>query len=344
MQSPGFSILRCRLRSARLQQGPIVIVSVSRQISAPNRIRSGIFLAGPVLLMCLGLFLSMAHPRTALAADLKGDDDDSEPAKTAPQWPNIYLDMRTNFATVPANTLSVGFGSFLPPASLASLSSISGKGVSLDLPLTVELNDRLSLFGGVTTSTTRTDITSWTSMAVSTWNIGLQADLIQQNGGQFPTVTLLSTLTKSATDGLLATTSVSTVLEAGYAFDKDETRGLLAGVQYTNISVDSGLAHVGPSVIGYVGGYYQWPNNWKLTGRAGVQSFGGGGTNILAALIPLDRSFISISSFTQPILRIDLDKMDENDNRLFGLTAAVSWTPKPAFQFVLRTPLYLVRN
>ncbi|MEW6640986.1 MAG: hypothetical protein AB1586_10815 [Pseudomonadota bacterium] len=46
--------------------------------------------------------------------------------------------------------------------------------------------------------------------------------------------------------------------------------------------------------------------------------------------------------FTQPILRVDLDRMD--DNRLFGVTVEIDWTPKPAFQFVLRAPPYLVRN
>lgn len=302
--------------------------------------RPGLFWSRPAALAGVYLLACIGATTAALGADL----DDSEPSKTPPQWPTTYIDVRTNYVTVPANTLAIGFGSFLPSESLATLSSVSGKGVSIDLPLTVELNDRLSLFGGITTSTSSTDITSWTPMAVSTWNIGFQADVIQQNGGNFPTITVLSTLTKSAIDGPFATTSISTVVEAGYAFDEDETRGLLAGVQYTGISVDSGLAHAGPSVIGYVGGYYQWPNNWKFTGRAGFQSFSGGGTDLSSPLLPLDKSLVSLSPFTQPIIRADLDKVDDNDNRLFGLTAAISWTPKPAFQFVLRTPLYLVRN
>lgn len=301
--------------------------------------RSG-FSSGPLAPIFLCALVLLGGAATARG----GDDDDGEPAKPVPQWPNVYLDMRTNFVTVPANTLAIGFGGFLPQAALTSLSSVSGKGIAIDLPLTIDLTDRVSIFGGVTENTSSTDVTSWTPMTIGSWNIGVQADLIQQNGGQVPTVTLLSTMTKSAVDGPLATTNVQTSLEAGYAFDEDETRGLLTGVQYTSISVDSGLAHVGPSVIGYVGGYYQWPNNWKLTGRAGLQSFEGGGSNALAAFLPADRSFISVASFTQPILRADLDKMDDNDNRLFGLTATVSWTPKPAFQFVLRTPLYLIRN
>ena len=51
----------------------------------------------------------------------------------------------------------------------------------------------------------------------------------------------------------------------GYALDADETRGLLAGAQYTRVLVDTTFANVKPDVMGYVGGYYQWDNNWKFT-------------------------------------------------------------------------------
>ncbi|MGX4803219.1 hypothetical protein [Bradyrhizobium guangdongense] len=30
-------------------------------------------------------------------------------------------------------------------------------------------------------------------------------------------------------------------------------------------------------------------------------------------------------TFTQPILRLDLDRMDDNDNRLFGISAQIAW-------------------
>jgi hypothetical protein len=107
-------------------------------------------------------------------------------------------------------------------------------------------------------------------------------------------------------------------------------------VQDTRIDVGSGglPARINPYFIGYVGGYYQWPNNWKFTGRAGVQSFGG--------VEILNRT--PIGPFTQPIVRLDLDRMDDNDNRLFGITAQIQWVPKPAYQVTFRTPLYLVRN
>src|ERR1700722_449371 len=100
------------------------------------------------------------------------------------------------------------------------------------------------------------------------------------------------------------------------------------------IAIDSSLAAISPNTIGYVGAYYQWDNNWKVTGRAGVQSFGG------AQLL----SLTPFPAFTQPIVRFDLDRMDDNDNRLFGVTAEIAWTPKPAYELTIRTPLYLVRH
>jgi hypothetical protein len=34
--------------------------------------------------------------------------------------------------------------------------------------------------------------------------------------------------------------------------------------------------------------------------------------------------------------------MDDNDNRLFGVTAEIALTPEPAYRFMVRTPLYAV--
>jgi hypothetical protein len=41
---------------------------------------------------------------------------------------------------------------------------------------------------------------------------------------------------------------------------------------------------------------------------------------------------------------LQLDRNDDNDNRLFGVTAQIDWTPKPAYQLTVRTPLYAIRN
>jgi hypothetical protein len=51
-----------------------------------------------------------------------------------------------------------------------------------------------------------------------------------------------------------------------------------------------------------------------------------------------------LTHITQPVARLDLDRMDDNDNRLFGVTAQISWVPKPSYQLTVRTPLYAVRN
>lgn len=289
---------------------------------------------------------------SGLALGKDADDDDDESAKAASS-PNLYLDLRTNYATFPAGSLSFGFGNFglfagqhpalstlashaglanLP--TLPALSSPSSRSIGLDVPLTVDLNDRVSVYAGFSAGASRADFSDWSAFTVYSWSAGFQADVYQQNGGSIPTITLQSTLTRSAAGQPLPTTSVNTILEFDYALNADETRGMLAGMQHTAVAVDSSLVTIKPNVVVYVGGYYQWDNNWKFTGRVGVQSFGG------AQL--LNRT--PFESFTQPIVRLDLDRMDDDDNRLFGITAAISWVPKPAYQLTVRTPLYLVKN
>jgi hypothetical protein len=267
-------------------------------------------------------------------------EDEEDAATTRPVLPNIYLDIRTIYSTLPAGSLSIGFSA--PPllsrlanlSSLKTLTSPSSRSISVDLPVTVDVNDQLSVYGGVSGATSQAGANPWTAFEIYSFTMGFQADIYQQNGGMFPTITIQSNATRSISDAPLATTSYNTILEANYALDPDETRGLLAGMQYSRILVDTPLARVNPDIMGYVGGYYQWDNNWKLTGRFGVQSFGG------AQLLNLT----PFPAFTQPIVRLDLDRMDDDDNRLFGVTAQIAWTPKPAYTLTLRTPLYAIKN
>jgi len=284
----------------------------------------------------MGLLCLTMSVGAAFAADEK-----DEAAK--PDVPNLYLDLRTTYATIPAGTLGIGFGNTSLSAAFQALAARRGttlpnglptaKSIAVDLPLTVDVSDRVSLYGGVSGSTT--DIGGgWSAFDITSWNIGVQADLYQQNGGKIPTITLQSTLTQSVPNEQGMTTSFNNILEFDYALDEDETRGWLAGVQYTHTDIASQLASIRPNTILYAGGYYQWPSNWKFTGRLGVQSFGG--AQIAGRTLA--------ESFTQPILRLDLDRMDDNDNRLFGITAQIAWMPKPSYQLTLRTPLYAVRN
>src|ERR1700737_3494277 len=286
---------------------------------------------------------------------LSNDSDDGASAKAASTLPNIYLDLRTNYATVPANTLSIGFSNPSLSTAIATLqtlspltnfptlprlpgvptpSSPSSQSFGFDLPLTVDLNDRVSVYGGFSASASQSGMSDWSTLAVSSWNLGFQADVYQQNGGSIPTITLQSTLTRSVPDAPLPTTALNSILEFDYALNADETQGLLAGVQYTRVAVNSAIVTINPDLVGYVGGYSQWDNNWKLSGRFGVQSFGG------AQLLNLT----PFQPFTQPLVRLHLDRIDDHDNRLFGVTAQISWMPKPSYQLTGRTPLYAVRN
>jgi hypothetical protein len=210
----------------------------------------------------------------------------------------------------------------------------SSRSVGLDVPLTIDLNDRISVYGGFSASASRADLSDWSAFTIYSWNVGIQADLHQQNGGSIPTVTLQSTMTRSTAGVSLPSTSLNTILEFDYALNADETRGLLAGAQHTAVAMDSPLVTIHRNLVGYVGGYYQWDNNWKFTGRIGVQSFGG--------VQLINRTVFE--PFTQPIVRLDLDRMDDDDNRLFGVTAQISWVPKASYQLTVRTPLYLVKN
>jgi len=288
--------------------------------------------------LAFGLLLSLFLSGVALAKDNSDDDDDT--TKPKPALPNLYLDLRTIYSTVPAGLHSIGFSA--PPilstlstlAALPTLTSPSSRNINIDLPLTVDVNDRLSIYGGVSGGSTQTGTLPWTSFDIYSFTLGFQADIYQQNGGTFPTLTVQSNVTRSIPAAPLATTTYKTIFEADYALNSDETRGLLAGVQYTKVFVDTMFAEVKPDVMGYVGGYYQWDNNWKLTGRFGVQSFGG------AQLL----SLTPFQPFTQPIVRFDLDRMDDDDNRLFGVTAQIAWTPKPSYQLTLRTPLCAIKN
>jgi hypothetical protein len=278
-----------------------------------------------------------------ISASIAFAADDAEDAAAKPDVPSIYLDLRTTYATIPAGTLGLGFGNTSLSAAFEALAARRGatlpnglpaaKSIAVDLPLTVDVSERVSLYGGVSGSTT--DVGGgWSSFDITSWNIGVQADLYQQSGGKIPTITLQSTLTQSVPNESGMTNSFNNVLEFDYALDEDETRGWLAGLQYTTTTIANPFASIRPNTILYAGGYYQWPNNWKFTGRLGMQSFGGAQ---LAGRVLAE-------SFTQPILRLDLDRMDDNDNRLFGITAQIAWMPKPSYQLTLRTPLYAVRN
>ena len=285
---------------------------------------------GAAALAALWLTVVAAALPAAAAKD-DDDDDDDKPAK--PAVPNIYLDLSTAAITIPANSIALGFGGGQWLSRL-QLSSPSAIGIGISAPLTVDLTDRLSVYAGVYGSTLLPEDGQWTSFQVNSWMAGFTAELYEQNGGSFPTVTLQSTLSAPTIDWRINASSIDNNLEFDYALNTDETRGLLAGLRYIQVLVDSAAITVHSPIIGYLGGYYQWPNNWKASVRAGLQHFGGAQLGTLTPIKP----------FTQPILRVDLDQMDDNDNRLFGVSGQIAWTPTPSYMLTLRTPIYAVRN
>jgi hypothetical protein len=141
----------------------------------------------------------------ASSAAFAAEADEEDAAK--PSIPNVYLDLRTSFAAIPAGTLGLGFGSSSLSTAREALAALKGtsfprglpaaQSIAVDLPLTVDVSDRVSLYGGVSGRTTNLGISGWSSFAIMSWSIGIQADLYQQNGESIPTVTLQLTLTQS---------------------------------------------------------------------------------------------------------------------------------------------------
>ncbi|MDB5617244.1 hypothetical protein [Tardiphaga sp.] len=274
----------------------------------------------PIILLAVALASDSGFGKDADAE--RGDEE-----TPAPSTPRLYVDVSTTYTAIPANSFAIGFRNSF---SLANLNSLSAQSVAFSLPVTVDVSDRLSIYAGVNTYASRSEGYGWTSMVVDSWSAGFQAVAYEQKGGLFPSVTVQSTYTQSIS-GVISARGTASIVEFGYALNEDETKGLLAGVKYANIMIDSAVLNVGSSTIGYLGAYYQWPDNWKLTGRAGVQAFDGANLG----------SLLQVKPFTLPILRLDLDRMTDDDRVRFGLTAELAWAPKPTFQLTLRTPITL---
>lgn len=123
----------------------------------------------------------------------KYNNDEDEAAAKAAWTPNIYLDLQTTYATIPANTLAIGLGSpsllasfptlatlsnftNLPlPPTLPTPSSPATQSIGVDVPLTVDISDRISIWGGYSGTTSRTDMSDWSNFAISGWFVGFQA-------------------------------------------------------------------------------------------------------------------------------------------------------------------------
>ena len=94
-------------------------------------------------------WVSACLASVAQAADKNGEDDE----ENGPSLPNVYLDYRTTFSALPPGVIGFGLRGF----PRLQVSSEASQGLTFDFPLSIDLTETLSLYGGPTTSTSRTD-------------------------------------------------------------------------------------------------------------------------------------------------------------------------------------------
>ena len=133
----------------------------------------------------------------ALSKD-KDDGDEEFSRRRLPGRPISILICERPMRPIPTNTLAIGFGnasfstafavlamlwslctlaSRRPAPALPTLSSPASQSIGVDVPLTVDLTDRVSVYGGFSATTSRTDMTDWSNFSVSAWMVGFQADV-----------------------------------------------------------------------------------------------------------------------------------------------------------------------
>ncbi|WNJ88599.1 hypothetical protein [Bosea sp. 685] len=129
-------------------------------------------------------------------------------------------------------------------------------------------------------------------------------------------------------------------LDADFSLDEAGHRGLIAGLALTYVTVNSGPGQLQPLYGGYVGVYHQWEAGWKLTGKAGYATFGGGNLGTVIRATPVRQVFATL----------EFEKYDAADNKMFGLGLAgalsrsTTGKTSTSVQLVLSVPLYLARK
>jgi len=262
--------------------------------------------------------------------DDNDNDDDGGSAPGAPpdSWPTTYLDLETGWSSTPGNTIGLGRN------NLRFLTGEKSRGFYMSAPLTIELSDRLSVFAGLDGSGSQTPGDKWSKFTPASWSVGGSAEIIGQSGFM-PGVTLSASVSRPFEPialGVFSTTWTGGV-DLDYAFDADQTRGLTAGVSYSRTQVSSSFARVGAQLGGYIGGYWSPSNLVNLSAQVGVQYFGGAEAASLLRLKPV----------TTPYVLVELEHVDDDDNRVFAMNLGLGWSPKPVVQFTISTPLYLAR-
>lgn len=272
----------------------------------------------------------------AASASLAGEPPESESPDTetesSPTTPTIYIDTSLTMGRAPGNSFIIGHRGFF------SITGSSSKSFSIDAPLTIDVTDNLTVYAGVDFGSSKTVSTPWAQMAVGNFTSGLDYTFLEQTG-IVPELSVSGSVSRPVDipAGSPLTTTWSGGIDADFAFDEDRTRGLIAGVAFTHITINSRQGRLQPLYGGYIGAYHQWDSGWKLTGKAGYATFRGGSLGTIIHVAPVRQVYASM----------ELEKYDAADNKLFGVTLAGalsrSTTGKTgtSVQLVLSVPLYL---
>jgi hypothetical protein len=255
-----------------------------------------------------------------------------EPSATGPV---IYIDASATMARSPGNSFVIGRRGFF------SITSSSGKSLSIDAPLTIDITDDLSVYAGFDFASSKTASTPWSQLALGSFTTGFDYTFLDQ--ARFvPELSVSGSVSRPVNlpNGAAVTTTWSGGIDADFSFDESGNRGLIAGLALTYVTVNSGPGQLQPLYGGYVGAYHQWEAGWKLTGKAGYATFGGGSLGTVIRATPVRQVFAML----------EFEKYDAADNKIFGvglagaLSRSTTGKTSTSVQLVLSVPLYLTRK
>jgi opacity protein-like surface antigen len=274
---------------------------------------------------CILVMIVASATFAVMPAGAQDDDDEDEK-------PEVLVSIDVLATYLKASGFSLGFG--MPRLSTLTLTSPSSQSFTVDAPLKVEFDGWFRLYAGLGGAMSKSGSGSWSSFKPDSWKTGFSADVITQGEGQWvPTVTVTGSMTRPLDHAAIVQTTTWTAgLDLDLAVDVEQTRGMLAGAGYTYVTVDRGLGTIHPATLLYAGAYRQF-GEWKLSATAGVQFSDGAQLGNLIRVAPVDIKFV----------RAELEKLDDDDNRLMALAVAVGWSPKPSVQLTLNVPLYFNR-
>jgi hypothetical protein len=270
-----------------------------------------------------------------LAAEQSGPETPEAEEKPSSSGPTVYIDTSTTLMRSPGNSFVIGRRGFF------SITGSSGKSFSIDAPLSVDISDDLTVYTGIDFGSSKTSSTPWSQLAAGGFTSGFDYTFAEQTRF-IPELSLSGSVSRPVNRpaGAALTTTWSGGLDADFAFDEDRTRGLLAGLALTYVTINTGPGRLQPLFGGYVGAYHQWEAGWKLTGKVGYATFRGGNIGTIIRATPVRQVFATM----------EFEKYDDDDNKVFGvglagaLSRSAGGKSNTSVQLVLSLPIYLNRK